>query len=282
MGKCLVSCFLTHGVVYSFWLTQHDRFSRLAEFTGASNRQKHTDHPTSRRLYIAIVALYAVHATLHYVQKLIDSARIVSAAGSMKRLSVRPSVRLSHQSTAAAACGGFAAKHPAGRRYRSIAGAGAQQQRRRSTAISRKCVQCRVDSRGTRLNTDLSRNKTEDCVGCMSYLPTVGDPESLEGEQRRHRQQDEAASGRAAATSPRHDAPASAATSRPRRRLPEPRRRPLPDVRRRRSGPVAGEGRRHRRQIARLQFVQNETVPVQSVAHKSTALQEFTRRVTVT
>jgi len=39
-----------------------------------------------------------------------------------------PSVCLSHQLTAAVATGRFAAEHPAGRRYQSIAGAGAQQQ----------------------------------------------------------------------------------------------------------------------------------------------------------
>jgi len=46
---------------------------------------------------------------------------------------------LSHRSTATLACGGFAAEHPAGGTYRSIAaGAGTQQQRRRSTALSSK------------------------------------------------------------------------------------------------------------------------------------------------
>ena len=63
----------------------------------------------------------------------------------VERLSVRLSVRLSRRSTAAAACGGFAAeRRPAGRRHRTIAGDGAQQQMR----------QCRVNSRGTTLNTD--------------------------------------------------------------------------------------------------------------------------------
>jgi len=38
---------------------------------------------------------------------------------------------------------------------RSVARAGAQQQRRRSTALSSKCGQRHVDSRRTRLNTDL-------------------------------------------------------------------------------------------------------------------------------
>ena len=54
--------------------------------------------------------------------------------------SVRPSVCLSHRSTAAA-CGGFAAERPAaGRRYRSIAVAGAQQQRRRAAASAGSAV----------------------------------------------------------------------------------------------------------------------------------------------
>ena len=43
----------------------------------------------------------------------------------MKRSSVRPSVCLSHHSTAAAACGGFTAERCVGTRY--------QQQRRNST-----------------------------------------------------------------------------------------------------------------------------------------------------
>jgi len=47
----------------------------------------------------------------------------------VRRPSVRPSVCLSHRSTAAAACGEFAAERPAGRTYRSTAaGAGAPQQ----------------------------------------------------------------------------------------------------------------------------------------------------------
>ena len=58
-----------------------------------------------------------------------------SPAGSIKRSSVRPSVcpsvSLSHQSNAAAACGGFAAEHRTCKRYRSTA-PGARQQQRRS------------------------------------------------------------------------------------------------------------------------------------------------------
>jgi len=46
----------------------------------------------------------------------------------VERPSARPSVCPIDQSTAAAACGGFAAKHPAVRRYQLTAGAGAQQQ----------------------------------------------------------------------------------------------------------------------------------------------------------
>ena len=74
----------------------------------------------------------------------------------VERPSVRPSVCLFHLATAAEACCEFAAERPAGRIYhQSIAGTGAQQHRRRSTALSSKCRQCRVDSRETRLNTDL-------------------------------------------------------------------------------------------------------------------------------
>ena len=56
-----------------------------------------------------------------------------------------PSVCLSCHSTAAVACGGFAAERRAGRRHRSTAaGAGDLQRRRRSTALSSKRKQCRV------------------------------------------------------------------------------------------------------------------------------------------
>ena len=77
----------------------------------------------------------------------------------------RASVCLSHRSTAATGVIWFAAERPAGRRCRSIADAGAQQQRRppccarqgaRSTALSSKCGQRHVASRRRRLNTDLS------------------------------------------------------------------------------------------------------------------------------
>jgi len=75
----------------------------------------------------------------------------------------RPSVCLSHRSTAAAVAGGFALsalrtgdivrqrRLPAALRTSCRR---AQQQRRRSTALSSKCGQCHVDSRDTRLNTD--------------------------------------------------------------------------------------------------------------------------------
>ena len=82
-----------------------------------------------------------------YTENVIDTARIVhkNVRSFIKRSSVRPSVRLSRRSTAAAACGGFAAECPACKRCRSIAGAGARQQMR----------QCHVDGRGTRLIADL-------------------------------------------------------------------------------------------------------------------------------
>ena len=69
-------------------------------------------------------------------------------------VSVRPSVSLSHQSNAAAACDGFAAERRMRKRYRSIA-PGARQQQRHRTALSSKCGQCHVDTKLTRLNTAL-------------------------------------------------------------------------------------------------------------------------------
>ena len=64
--------------------------------------------------------------------------------------SVCPSVSLSHQSNAAATCGGFAAEHHMRKRYRSTApggGSSSAAARSRSTALSSKCGQCHVDRR---------------------------------------------------------------------------------------------------------------------------------------
>ena len=73
-------------------------------------------------------------------------------------LSVRPS--LSYLSTAAAACGGFAAACPACSRYRSIAARRVCSRRGRhsihihsNTAVSSKCEQCHVVSWRRKLNT---------------------------------------------------------------------------------------------------------------------------------
>jgi len=52
---------------------------------------------------------------------IINTARIVCGARSMKLSEVRLSVRPSRHSDAARRCGGFAAAGPAARRYRSIA-----------------------------------------------------------------------------------------------------------------------------------------------------------------
>jgi len=74
-------------------------------------------------------------ASLHAdVGLLIDTSGIVYGAGSVKRWSVRLPV---HQSTAAAVAGGFAAEHPASRRYRSIAvGASAEYQLQARSAVT--------------------------------------------------------------------------------------------------------------------------------------------------
>ena len=83
--------------------------------------------------------------------------------------------------------GGFAAERRANRRYRSTAaGAGAQEQRRRSTALSSECGQCHVDSRGMRLNAHLlvkqkikailnllKRRRAVDCCVRLERLTTI-------------------------------------------------------------------------------------------------------------
>jgi len=75
----------------------------------------------------------------------------------MKRSRVRPSIRPYFRLSvrlyipsidSSSSSGGFADGRLAGKQCRSIAGDGAQQQQRRSTALSSKCGQCRVDSRG--------------------------------------------------------------------------------------------------------------------------------------
>jgi len=51
---------------------------------------------------------------------------------------VRPSVCLSRRSTAASACGGFAAERPAGRRYRLIFDGGGRRNNRYNSAAARR------------------------------------------------------------------------------------------------------------------------------------------------
>ena len=72
-------------------------------------------------------------------QNIIDTARIVCGAGSMKRSSVHPSpsVCLSHLSPAAALCNGFPTEHLAGKRYRwKAAGACAAYQLQARSAVT--------------------------------------------------------------------------------------------------------------------------------------------------
>ena len=79
----------------------------------------------------------------------IGTTRIAYGAGSMKRSSVRPSVRLSRRSTAAAACGRFAAERGAVRRYRSIAAAPRHRAAaRRSVAANAGGVMLAAEERG--------------------------------------------------------------------------------------------------------------------------------------
>jgi len=72
----------------------------------------------------------------------------------MKRSSVRQSVCLSYRSTTGAACGGFAAERSAGRRYRTIAGAGAQQHGDAARRIAANAGSAMLTAELTRLNTD--------------------------------------------------------------------------------------------------------------------------------
>jgi len=127
------------------------------------------DHRQPRWLQLAallLVSVYHIHMkycvlvfrviTLRTVitvrVQIVAAAGIVRRAGSMKRSSVRPSVCLSHHSTAAAVCGGFAAERRAGRRHRPTAtttrapGSSGAAARVRSTALSNTCGQCHVDS----------------------------------------------------------------------------------------------------------------------------------------
>ena len=92
-----------------------------------------------------------------------------SLAGSIKRSSVRlfvglsvlPSVCLSHRSIAVAArCGGFAAGRPAGRRYRSIAGAGTWH-----------AGSGMLTAEWTRLDTDLYPTGISGSKVCYPWLP---------------------------------------------------------------------------------------------------------------
>jgi len=90
--------------------------------------------------------------------------------------SVRPSVCLSHRLTAATAGGGFAAEHPVGRRYRSIA-AGALvapccTQRRRSS----KCGKSRKKTSQLQISATRDRFETMYIAACLgeSALALVG------------------------------------------------------------------------------------------------------------
>jgi len=71
-------------------------------------------------------------------------------------------------STAAAVCAGFAAECRAGRQETSIGSSGhrprAQQQRRRSMALSSKCTQCHVDRRVKEAGNRLLGKENTHCL----------------------------------------------------------------------------------------------------------------------
>ena len=66
----------------------------------------------------------------------------------MYRSGVRPSVCLSHLSTAATAAGGFAAERPAGRRYRSTAALNSNGAAARRSAATAGSVMLTNEGRG--------------------------------------------------------------------------------------------------------------------------------------
>ena len=90
------------------------------------------------------------------LDSLFNTVRIACGAGSIKWSGVRPyvcpSVSLSHQSNAAATCGGFAAERRTCKRYRSTV-PGARQQQRRSPGPQHGAQQ-QMTAELTRLNTD--------------------------------------------------------------------------------------------------------------------------------
>ena len=75
------------------------------------NRTNH--QTTDERLVFKLKKYLHIHEFIKCKQNIIDTARIVCGAGSMKRSSVRPSpsVCLSHLSPAAALCNGFPTEH---------------------------------------------------------------------------------------------------------------------------------------------------------------------------
>ena len=117
--------------------------------------------PRTRKMFFVLVVISLVGTISGKSLKLIKI--VVGGAGSTKRSSVRPSVRLFVPSVDSSS-GRFAAEHPAVRRCRSKAeDAGAQQQRRRSTALSSKCRQCRPDG------------QVDEAEHCILVIPGGGD-----------------------------------------------------------------------------------------------------------
>ena len=81
----------------------------------------------------------------HYpdiLPNIIDTARMICGAGSMQRLSVRPSVSPIVQQQQQCVAGGFAAERPAGKRYQEIS----QQQRRTEQIQAASCWQLRDEA----------------------------------------------------------------------------------------------------------------------------------------
>jgi len=72
------------------------------------NVQNVSSSRSYNRLYNRLQSVNGLYVAVVVVVVVIDAARMVCGAASMKRSSVRPSVCLSRQSTAATAAGGYA------------------------------------------------------------------------------------------------------------------------------------------------------------------------------
>jgi len=136
---------ISHGNVFMFW---RDFKSPIAAPRKLFNKISWTFDEIKPAVRVTDAEWHSSSRCNYSRCRLSMRSRVYLTVG---RPSVRPSVRLSHRSTAATAAGGFAAVRRAGVRYRSTA-EGAMLQ---VPALSSKCGQHHVESRRRRHNTNL-------------------------------------------------------------------------------------------------------------------------------